>query len=364
MKYIFEKIIPTESDWNIIENSVDSSCFHTKKWADFVCSIGLHLFYVKVSNEFETIAYFIGQKISLGFLSILASPFDGCGYTQGLCFSNKVSRQERVSVYVQLSDWIFSNRYASMLQVDDWQLREDRDVWVPNDQVRIQELETRKLHYDLRPTLYVDLNKTEEELWSGLHYKTCKYCINKANKLGLKVEYITKREDIEKFCDIHYSHLFAVCRSKGMKPRISQSYERMVKLCYSLFPDKVLMVKVLGLVGGVEQVMSSAIFCLDKGECIYWTGASYKEYQKYCPNELMVWEAMKKISTMGGGDLNFGGIASYKLKFGTKYAYVPKIFFQKYPGIYEAKAFAKRCISFVRSTTASIRKSKIWNMFR
>ena len=44
----------------------------------------------------------------------------------------------------------------------------------------------------------------------------------------------------------------------------------------------------------------------------------------------MVWEAMKRLSERGAGDLNFGGIATYKLKFGTIYAYVPRLKFAKY----------------------------------
>ena len=76
--------------------------------------------------------------------------------------------------------------------------------------------------------------------------------------------------------------------------------------------------------------MSTGIYCIDKGQTAYWTGASYKRYQKNCPNELMVWEAMKRLSARGAGDLNFCGMASYKLKFGTVYAYVPRLKFAKY----------------------------------
>ncbi len=102
-------------------------------------------------------------------------------------------------------------------------------------------------------------------------------------------------------------------------------------VCESLFPDRVMMLEVVGKDdNGEEQIMSTGIYCLDKGQCSYWTGASYQRYQKYCPNELLVWEAMKKLSARGAGDLNFCGMASYKLKFGTIYAYVPQLKFAKY----------------------------------
>lgn len=355
--FFFEKIVPYGEDWTIIENSIDSSCFLTIEWRNFVKSIGYNEFCVKISNKEGLIAYFVGQRISFGLISIIASPFDGCGYTQGLCFIHSVTKEERIMVYTQLADWIFKNRYASMIQIDDWQLKEVRDTWTPKDQIRIHELDSLGIHYHSRPTLFVNLNRDENELWAGLHYKSCKYCVNKANKLGLRVEYITNEKDIERFCGIHFSQLVSVCKTKGTKPTIGQSQDRMVKLCKALFPHRVIMSKVLGLDDkGQEQVMSTAIFCVDKGQCIYWTGASIQKYQKYCPNELMVWESMKKISSMGGGDLNFGGIASYKLKYGTKYAYVPRLIFQKYPRIYEAKAFAKSAYYYVRRTFASFSK--------
>ena len=81
---------------------------------------------------------------------------------------------------------------------------------------------------------------------------------------------------------------------------------------------------------GIEQIMSTGIFCIDKGQCAYWTGASYQRYQRYSPNELMVWEAMRRLNERGAGDLNFCGSAEYKLKFGTVYAYVPRLLFAKY----------------------------------
>ena len=102
-------------------------------------------------------------------------------------------------------------------------------------------------------------------------------------------------------------------------------------VCESLWPDRVMMLECVGKdENDVEQVMSTGIYCLDKGQCSYWTGASYQRYQKNCPNELMVWEAMKRLSARGAGDLNFCGMASYKLKFGTIYAYVPRLKFAKY----------------------------------
>ena len=68
----------------------------------------------------------------------------------------------------------------------------------------------------------------------------------------------------------------------------------------------------------------------------------------------MVWEAMRMLRDRGAGDLNFCGMASYKLKFGTIYAYVPRLIFTKYRFIYNLKTFAKHCFYDTRLFAANI----------
>ena len=55
----------------------------------------------------------------------------------------------------------------------------------------------------------------------------------------------------------------------------------------------------------------------------------------------MVLEAIRILHERGAGDLNFCGMANYKLKFGTKYAYVPRLIFTRYNWILRAKKIAK-----------------------
>ena len=179
-----------------------------------------------------------------------------------------------------------------------------------------------------------------QDLWAHLSYKSCKYCINKARKEGLKINIVNQFNDIRRFTHNHYNQLVDVCKRHGTHPKSSQSQKRMQQLCESLFPNRVLMIEVTGPdESGQQQIMSSGIFCFDKGESIYFTGASEQKYMKYCPNELMVWEAMRILHDKGAGSLNFGGMASYKLKFGTKYTFVPRLYFYKYSFFYSIKVF-------------------------
>lgn len=327
--YNFKQINPTQNDWEQIEGAYDSTCYQTEKWYNYLRKIGVKPFVVSIFAENELVGYFLGEKIWLG-IPMITAPIEGIGtYTQGLNMLRITSVAERVEIYQALSEWIFSKSHALTMQVDDWQLRYDSQEWIENFKFKI--LEENEITYEIRPTLYLPLEKSVEGLWAGLSYTSCKYSVHKAEKLGLKVREITKFEDIPAFCKEHYEQLRDVCMHKGQRPKVGQGEKRMVALCEALFPDKVLMVECVGPDdNGEEKIMSTGIFCIDKGQCAYWTGASYKYYQKNCPNELMVWEAIKKIKERGGGDLNFCGMASYKLKFGTIYAYVPRLRFAKY----------------------------------
>lgn len=332
MEYRFNTIKPTAEEWVRIESAYDSTCYQTEKWYTYLKRIGVKPFIVEVrDNREEVIGYFLGEKMWLG-IPIVTAPIEGIGtYTQGLNMLRETSEEERIKIYQTLAEWIFKNGYAWTMQVEDWQLRRDSAEWIPYADFHHEIIERYGLSYEFRPTLHVPVNKSEEELWAGLSYKSCKYCVNKANKLGLEVREITRLEDIPAFCKVHYKQVKEVCKGHGMRPKPAQSEKRMRALCESLFLDRVMMIEVVGKdENGEEQIMSTGIFCIDKGQCSYWTGASYQRYQKYCPNELMVWEAMKRLSARGAGDLNFCGMASYKLKFGTIYAYVPRLRFAKY----------------------------------
>lgn len=329
--YQFKIIQPTQEIWKEIENSSDSTCFHTQKWNTYLKRIGHRPIMISVSNN-DTIGYFLGGRFLFGRYSIVSAPLSNSGtYTMGLCMNKSITQEERVIIYKQLAEWLLTTKQASVLQVDDWQLRITSAQWIPYEDFHHEVLEKHSISYSVRPTLCVPVNVSEEEMWAKLHYKSCKYSINKARKLGLEIREITRFEDIDAFTKIHYEHVKDVSQRHGtLIPKPAQRRNRMKALCESLFPDRVIMLEVIGNdENGEKKIMSSGIYCIDKGECIYWTGASYQRYQKYCPNEFMVWEAMRLLHQRGGGIMNFGGMGTYKLKFGTVYEYVPRMIFSR-----------------------------------
>lgn len=350
MNYQFRLIEPTESDWHAIEASPDYTCFHSSGWSNYLKYIGRRPFIVYISDGGKSTGYFVGAKHRL-VITLLGSPIDSSGtYSQGLCLSEPASAEQRIDIYQQLFRWVREQHHIHYLQVCDWQLRTITDEWQPTTQMVFPALDAAHIHYTLRTTFFVDTRTQEQQLWANLNYKSCKYAINKAQKEGLKVRQIERKEDIPAFIDIHHRQILDVFDRKRMKPMHYQRKEHLTTLCESLFPDKVIMLQVWGKDrDGQEQCMSSAIFCPGKAASTYFTGASFRQYMKYCPNELMVWEGMKRLHAMGAGDLIFTGVAHYKKKFGSSYAYLPMMVFTTFGILFSLRTFVKKAYGHMRN---------------
>ena len=349
-------------DWQTIESSKDCTISQTEKWCRYQDRIGRKSVILRVDVDEQTLAYFIGAKFGIGGLSILGAPIDGINTTtQGLVYVDGLvhTKEERVRLYKAIAEYVFEHRIALMLQVTDWQMREDLDGY-PDKPYYSNLLEQMGVRYSGWPTLYVDMeDKDEEDLWAGLHYKSAKYSINKAAKCGLYCRQITDLGELDAFLDTHYDQLVEVCAKQGKKPRPAQAKSRMKAVVESLWPDRVRVHEIIGPdENGVEHVMATGIFCLDKGQCAYWTGASYQRYQKYCPNEPLVWEAMRQMAAMGVRTFNLCGSHPYKAKYGTKYCYVPRMVFVKYEWVLEAKNTFKKIYNGIRNKIAKIKGRK------
>ncbi len=340
MIHQFAVKVPDAQFWQLLEHSIDYSCFFTPQWAAYLKRMGKRLFAVEVSQNERVIGYFVGCRRWLG-VRIVSSPAMGTGtYAQGLCMLQAIPPKERVDIYVELSDWLLHNHEAGYIQVCDWQLRTDSKEWIDNWSNPL--LDNAKITYNPRHTFHLDLRPTVEELWAGLHYKSCKYSINKARKEGLAVRIVTEYDEIEPFVRQHHEHINDVLRRHENRGLPCQRKQNMLALCQSLFPDNVLMLQVIGQdEQGREVSMSSGIFAFNQKICTYFTGGSYQSYMKYCPNELMVWEAICQLHNRGVEDLIFGGVGHYKKKFNPIYAFVPVMVFSRYKMLLNARKVLK-----------------------
>lgn len=350
MNFQFKIITPTAHDWELIESSPDCTCFHSEGWYNYIRALHRKPIVIKITSDLGN-GYFLGAKRRLGIL-IIESPATSTGtYTTGLCMQTLVSTEERVTLYQKLYLWLRKELHVGYMQISDWQLHTTHNEYLPPSDWHLPALDAAGIPYSVRSTFYVDTRTAEDDLWNNLNYKSCKYSINKARKEGLTVKVIDHVEDIAAFVDIHHRQIEDVFNRKGMKPMPYQKKEHLLALCNSLFPNNIIMLKVMGNdEHGEEQCMSTAIFCPGKTASTYFTGASFRQYMKYCPNELMVWEGMRLLHEKGAGDLIFTGIAHYKKKFGTSYGYLPVIALTPYTFLFNLRNGMKKLYGNIRNS--------------
>ena len=352
-KYSFEVITPTENDWQEVESCLDATVFHTYQWNRYLSTLNRKPFCVAVSlaEGNERIGFFLGTKRWLG-IRIVGAPGGGTGtFVQGLCLKMELQIEERLGIYSELVKYCQTHHLAGYIQISDWQLMTEYPDMDAVNQWSIPFLDQMGIHYSLRTTLFINTRLPEEELWANLKYKSCKYPINKAKKLGLYVKCIEKAEEIPSFVDTLSLLIDDVSRRKKEKRHVHHSKKYLLALCESLFPDRILLLQVMGKDDdGVERVMASSVFCIGKEASTYFSGASNENYMKYCPNELMVWEAMRILHQKGAGDLILGGVASYKKKFGSTYALLPMMVFTKYAFLKNVRVWLKKTYKIVRNS--------------
>lgn len=324
------RIISDNIPWEDIENCYDELVTKSQGWFEFLCSsFNFKPYVIEISIDNVILGYFVGERIKK-VVWIVSSPFEGftTGY-QGLSLKREISSDERLHIYSLLSKWLFKNKQCSFFQVADWLIEID-------DVEKLSQFKyTPIVGYKL------DLRKTEEELYSQLHYKSCKYSINKSIKDGV---IIRKATDSAKFVESYYDQLLEVFSKQGLVPTYSK--ERVLNLINAL--DKYDNILCLEAVSKDGLIIATGIFPGSKNLAIYWGGASWRKYQKNCPNEPLIWEAIKYWHKRGTLCFEFGGGRSYKKKFGGTLFYKPRIEIAKYSHLLLFKHLAKKAYYILR----------------
>lgn len=332
-RYRFTHITEPNNDvWDRIEGSADSSVFTSREWQRYLTSQKQKTIVVQVSDAEDTIiGYFVGNRM---FRFIVGAPLSGLGsYLGGLCSLTKISPEERVRIYRGLACWFFKKCNCLYFTVSDWQFRTEYEEFYPYEQYRFPyfvPISRGLSSYQLRATLTVDTSLSEDDLWHNSSYSSFRYSVNKAKKKGLHVRFITNQQEIASFVKILNEQIVDVANRHETAPHHYQSVGVLKALCESLYPNRLLMAQVIGTVDNTEIVMASSVFCIDKNVSSFLAAASYHQYMSYCPNEIMVWEALCELHRRGVHYTILTGTDQYKRKFGSYYCYLPKIVFRKY----------------------------------
>lgn len=318
--YDFLLINPTKEDWTAIESTYDGTVYKTKAWFDYLIFQNCKPFIVKIFQNESLIGYFVGELVKRG-VWILGSPFEGIGTgSQGLSMLQRTTADVRIAIYKELSAWVFKNRYAVWIQIEDWQLQ-------------MEDLENSGLDYEGHDASWIDLTADEETMFARMDKNSCRYKIRKATREGVTIR---EAADPDLFLDEHYKQCLSVMHGKGLEPlRPKEHLRALIKI---LYPKYLLLLEAIAPDG---TIIATGIYATsDKSACSF-SSASYREYSKYCPNELIRWEALKRCKAHGASYFNNNGVMAFKLKFGSNRDYRPRIIFSKYPWLSPIRMFFK-----------------------
>lgn len=169
-----------------------------------------------------------------------------------------------------------------------------------------------------KSTIELNINKSEEELWTGLNKMKIRN-IKKAVKNGLEIN-----EDANNNLEGYYNLLEQTYSRLGLsKPIEFKFYQKLFDDLYAL--KRVKLVTVLF----DSKPIASAIFLLFNNTIIYWQGASSSDYMKYGPNDLIHWHIIKNGKNWGYTKYNMlhfhdakgneiSSLKNYKMSFGSE----------------------------------------------
>lgn len=335
MQYNFKKLNIDNINWSTIEATPDSTIYKTSGWFEYLHRWkAITPMVVEISSD-HVVGYFVGELIFKG-VTILGSPFEGIGTGhQGLSMLEEISTRERIDIYKQLSVWVFKKKIASFIQIEDYELT-------------MEDLNSEGIVYEEHDGYMIDLIQSEDILFKNMHPKSCRYAINKSRKSGVTIRETT---DVDRFVDVYYHQLVEVFKKQGLTPTYDKSCVR--SLVEALYPKRLLLLEAVTTEG---EIAATGLFPGEKNMAIFWGGASYQKFQYLCPNEPLIWEAIRLWKARGAKVFDLCGVRPYKLKFGPTLYTKPKIMFARYPVLISAKCFMKKMYYGIRSFKAKFRK--------
>lgn len=334
MQYRFQHI--SHIPWHQLEACADSTVFKTRVWAEFLTeTFGIEPCVIEVACGDEVVGWFYGQLTRKMGIKVLASPFEGWTTScQGLSLTREVTREERLEIYHQLFDHCFKTGFCHMVQVSDWQLAVGADE--EHSHTELSRILGGNVTVERGKGICLDIEADEETLYRSFKQKSAQYAIHKAERLGVIVKEVS---DIEAFARNFYSQLCDVFAKQGQKPTYDEARARRM-IQHLLQDDKVVALEALH--PETKASMATIIFVHHNGLAFYWGAASHREYQKFCPNELLFFEACKRLKAHGVTMIEMMGIREYKLKYNPAYYYNYKLIAAKYPALVALKNAAKR----------------------
>ena len=312
--YEFTKIQMSQLDENEYYDFENKTVFTTLPWLQYLLedNKGSQLILIRITkNDKDFVGYFTGILIRKFGIRIIGSPFRGWS-TCYMGFDLKCA-DEKLAVLRELKDYLFREYRCLYMEITD------RDIKMEEAQ--------KEYRVKIADTLELRIDRTDEELFSV--FKTdCRNFIRQFERRGAVLEIA---EPVDEFAEEYYSELIDVFAKQNLVP--TYSLDKVKSLLKSLRDSgEVLCLRVRDPEG---KIIASSIYP-------FWGGASLRPYQKYRPNEYMIWKAIQYWRERGVEVFDMVGVRDYKKKFGSHYEEYPCIIITRYKGLILLRDMAEK----------------------
>lgn len=299
----FERVPLEPAQWQKVLSTFDDRIvFQTPEWIAFLAETqGAEPVLAELKEGTESLGYLAGLVVRKMGLRIFGSPFPGWS-TPYMGFNLRPGVPRRVAV-AALSEFAFRQLECAHVELVDSHLT-------------VEDLAGLGFTHKLNPTLEVDLTLPEETIFNHLT-KSCRWTVRKAEKNGVRIEEVTQIE----FADDVAAQLAEVFSKHGLALHFGP--DRVRALIRHLQPaGSLLLLRARDAEG---RCIATGVYPGLQHTAYYLIGASWREYQKLYPNELLLWHAMLHWKRRGARVFNLVGNMEFKRKFGGRETAVPQI---------------------------------------
>jgi len=304
----FERVPFNPDDWNkTLSSFPDRIVFQSAEWISFLAETQKGEPVIAALKEGnETLGYFSGLMVRKFGLKILGSPFRGWSTPfMGFNLNPKVPRRTGAEA---LADFAFNKLGCIHFEVADLFMSLD-------------DIDGLGLNHLILHSMEVDLSQSEEDIFSKMS-KSCRWTIRKGEKNGVTIEEATD----DAFADEFGDQLKDVFAKQGLVPHYGAA-RILSKLKHLRGTGKVLFLRARDSEG---HCIATGVFPALHETAFYNEGASWRQFQKSYPNELLHWHAMRYWKKRGMRAYNMVGTMHFKQKFGGRMIGPPMIFRSKY----------------------------------
>jgi CelD/BcsL family acetyltransferase involved in cellulose biosynthesis len=303
----FEPLDLTRVPWEELDRYEDRTLFQTRSWLDFVAETqGAEPVVAAIREDGQLLGYFTGLIVSKFGIKILGSPFKG--WTTAYMGFNLQPGVSRIALLDELASFAFRQLGCHHLEVMDRNVAE-------------QEVDNLSFEKQIYHTLQIDLTRSEQEIYTGMDNKSCRWCIRKAEKSGVVIEKATDAG----FAADYYAQLQDVFAKQSLVP--TYDLERVRTLITRLQPTGNLLLLRARSPEGV--CIATGIFPAFNDTAFFWGGASWRKFQYLSPNEPIMWYAMRYWKARGIKKFDMAA-GNYKKKYGGQAFQFPRLLKSKY----------------------------------